>query len=174
MKRIPGTLSEMAAEMNLPSFADLTLALCSVSYCTFLSKETDSLFAQKRILCPGLATNQQPSSFFFDCGQRLESDTSCSSRVVRAMLDRQAIGRMWKTPQLRTSFVPLPHEYSELLLKSQSALCPSLQTPSKSPALCLLCGSIVCFQSMCCSQRMRIAESVREVTVGGCTQHARR
>ena len=40
------------------------------------------------------------------------------------------------------------------------------QSESRAPAMCLVCGAVVCFQSYCCQQE------INGETVGACTAHA--
>ena len=73
-------------------------------------------------------------------------------------------------PALRTGFVPVPEEYSQLIFQAQSAICLAQHTTVKNPAFCLLCGAIVCNQSYCCSTR--VSGPNGEKVFGGCSKHA--
>lgn len=75
--------------------------------------------------------------------------------------------------------IPLPREYTELLQRASQFSCPNSVTgESKDPALCLVCGLMVCSNSLCCEDTVLEVEpgsgglAVRQ-PVGGCTAHAR-
>lgn len=104
--------------------------------------------------------------------QRLESPSSCYARALGAIIACRENNRRWLVPELRRGFVPLPNEYGELLVGAHKQLCSRLGTPSKTPALCLLCGEYVCFQSMCCLTRLEV--NGREKMIGGCMGHVRK
>lgn len=49
------------------------------------------------------------------------------------------------------AFTQLPRSLDVLFERCRGYKCPNCKTTPNSPALCLLCGRIVCFQSRCCS-----------------------
>ena len=68
------------------------------------------------------------------------------------------------------SLIDLPKDYSELINSVSLFTCPkSRQDESRVPAMCLICGQMMCSQSYCC-------QSVIDggVQVGACTAHAQK
>jgi len=66
-------------------------------------------------------------------------------------------------PQL----IPLPQDYSNLINSISSFTCPRSQgEESKTPSMCLVCGTVVCSQSYCCQAELDGS------SVGACTAHA--
>ncbi|XP_072031414.1 E3 ubiquitin-protein ligase UBR2-like isoform X2 [Amphiura filiformis] len=65
--------------------------------------------------------------------------------------------------------VTLPDDYSDLMNNVSMFMCPKAsgaQSDSRAPALCLVCGTVVCSQSYCCQTE------IDKETVGACTAHA--
>ena len=65
----------------------------------------------------------------------------------------------------------LPRDYSELMNNASTFSCPSssMSDGFRVPAMCLICGEIMCSQSYCCQQ---IVEGRKEA-VGACTAHTK-
>jgi len=62
--------------------------------------------------------------------------------------------------------VPLPHDYSELINSTSGFTCPrSLSDDARVPAMCLVCGEVLCSQSYCCQME------VEGGTLGACMAH---
>ncbi|GAA5894021.1 hypothetical protein JCM6882_007961 [Rhodosporidiobolus microsporus] len=61
--------------------------------------------------------------------------------------------------------VGLPHQLDTLVAASLERVCPRCDTVPSMPALCLLCGEIVCAQSFCCM----VGEE--EAANGECNEH---
>ncbi|TPX37695.1 hypothetical protein SmJEL517_g00734 [Synchytrium microbalum] len=61
------------------------------------------------------------------------------------------------------TLVTLPRRGEALLQESTRRICPNCKTLPSEPAICLLCGTTVCVQSMCCME----TDSVR----GECNSH---
>lgn len=59
--------------------------------------------------------------------------------------------------------IPLPHEFAELYSRVRGQSCTHCGKPPSQPALCLLCGSLLCAHTACC-------EVNREAE---CTRHTR-
>ena len=71
-------------------------------------------------------------------------------------------------PEWRHGLVPLPRDYTDLMNLSANFSCSNSVTgESKTPALCLVCGAMVCSHSHCCEA---LLDGHR---CGGCTAHAR-
>jgi E3 ubiquitin-protein ligase UBR2 len=65
--------------------------------------------------------------------------------------------------------IELPHEYFDIVERATTAVCPNLRgETSRCPALCLVCGSIVCAQSYCC------ATDSEGQMIGASTVHSRK
>ncbi|XP_022090743.1 E3 ubiquitin-protein ligase UBR2-like [Acanthaster planci] len=65
--------------------------------------------------------------------------------------------------------IELPEDYSDLMNNVSMFTCPKAsgaQSDSRAPALCLVCGAVVCSQSYCCQTE------IDGETVGACTSHA--
>jgi hypothetical protein len=60
--------------------------------------------------------------------------------------------------------VDLPHTYDELFEVGRKYLCPNCNQKPSDPALCLVCGTIVCSQSYCCLKK----------GLGECNQHSKK
>jgi len=73
-------------------------------------------------------------------------------------------------PVSKRSLIDLPEDYTDLLNKAITYECPnwSADRKSKSFAICLLCGKLVCYESYCCKGE------IDNTKVGGCTLHARK
>ncbi|ORY87108.1 hypothetical protein BCR37DRAFT_376500 [Protomyces lactucae-debilis] len=61
---------------------------------------------------------------------------------------------------------PLPKSLDTLLEYCQKYVCPKCKTTPPQPALCMLCGEFVCFQSHCCWDD--------NLAAGECTTHRRK
>ena len=71
-------------------------------------------------------------------------------------------------PEWKHGLVPLPRDYTDLMNLSANFSCSNSVTgESKTPALCLVCGAMVCSHSHCCEA---LLDGHR---CGGCTAHAR-
>ena len=71
-------------------------------------------------------------------------------------------------PEWKHGLVPLPRDYTDLMNLSANFSCSNSVTgESKTPALCLVCGAMVCSHSHCCEA---LLDGHR---CGGCTTHAR-
>ncbi|XP_071476314.1 E3 ubiquitin-protein ligase UBR2-like, partial [Diadema antillarum] len=65
--------------------------------------------------------------------------------------------------------IDLPRDYSDLMNDRSLFACPrgsSTQSDSRAPAMCLVCGTVVCSQSYCCQKE------INGEMVGACTAHA--
>eukprot|EP00127_Corallochytrium_limacisporum_P003918 Clim_evm3s155 gene=Clim_evmTU3s155 len=60
------------------------------------------------------------------------------------------------------SLIPLPNDYNDLLRLSCMDPCPTCNTVPDDPAICLLCGNLLCMGAECC----RVSSN------GECTRHA--
>ena len=63
--------------------------------------------------------------------------------------------------------VTLPHHFDELIEASTSRRCPNCNTVPADPAICLLCGQLVCQQSYCCMD----SDGGDEAQHGECNTH---
>ncbi|XP_038072010.1 E3 ubiquitin-protein ligase UBR2-like isoform X2 [Patiria miniata] len=72
-------------------------------------------------------------------------------------------------PMVVNRLIELPEDYSDLMNNVSMFTCPKAsgaQSDSRAPALCLVCGAVVCSQSYCCQTE------IDGETVGACTSHA--
>jgi len=78
------------------------------------------------------------------------------------------VAKLTNDPTWRCGLIPLPRDYTDLMnLAANFVCCNSVTGESKTPALCLVCGLMVCSQSHCCDAVMS------GFKCGGCTTHAR-
>ena len=71
-------------------------------------------------------------------------------------------------PHKVNSLVELPQDYSELINAVSNFSCPkSLSDDTRVPAMCLVCGAVLCSQSYCCQTMLDGTNPV-----GACTYHA--
>ena len=53
------------------------------------------------------------------------------------------------------SLIALPHDYSEVINSTSGFTCPkSMTDEARVPAMCLVCGQVLCSQSYCCQVGM--------------------
>jgi len=74
-------------------------------------------------------------------------------------------------PPFKRKLFGLPSDYTEILNKVLTYECPhgaSVSGKSKSVAMCLICGEMLCYESYCCGGEMGNSK------VGGCTLHAQK
>jgi hypothetical protein len=73
-------------------------------------------------------------------------------------------------PITKRSLIDLPEDYTDLLNKATAYECPNWSTDrkSKSFAICLTCGDLVCYEYLCCRGE------VDNLKAGGCTIHSRK
>ena len=127
--------------------------------------------------------------------KQLINDKDTFSLVQRLLGEDKvsAVNNQEMPPRLR-SLISLPNDYTDLLNKVTSYECPnataaSSTSKSKSVAMCLVCGALVCFevrlknlvfsiffnvfklifQTYCCKEELSSARSA-----GGCAVHARK
>uniref|UniRef100_F6RPY5 E3 ubiquitin-protein ligase n=1 Tax=Ciona intestinalis TaxID=7719 RepID=F6RPY5_CIOIN len=83
------------------------------------------------------------------------------------VISRQLINarKEWFPPKL----VELPHEYSVLFQRYRQVECDKCKTIPKDPALCLVCGSYICYKSKCKRLRQDNAASRHSKTCGAGT-----
>jgi len=78
------------------------------------------------------------------------------------------VAKLTNNPSWKCGLIPLPRDYTDLMnLAANFVCCNSVTGESKTPALCLICGLMVCSQSHCCETVMS------GFKCGGCTSHAR-
>jgi len=87
--------------------------------------------------------------------------------------DAAAAGRpaLAPSPTMR-ALAPLPREYWELIRRVQTATCPTSGEAMTEPALCLICGDVVCCHCTDCAQRIDV-HGLGQVR-GACNAHAAR
>jgi len=76
-------------------------------------------------------------------------------------------GNVVTYPLKVNSLISLPHDYSELINSTSGFTCPkSLTDEARVPAMCLVCGTVLCSQSYCCQTELE------GKNIGACTAHA--
>jgi E3 ubiquitin-protein ligase UBR2 len=71
-------------------------------------------------------------------------------------------------PHKVNTLIDLPQDYSELINAVSNFSCPkSLTDDTRVPAMCLICGAVLCSQSYCCQTTLDGTNPV-----GACTYHA--
>ncbi|KRY01048.1 E3 ubiquitin-protein ligase UBR1 [Trichinella pseudospiralis] len=73
-----------------------------------------------------------------------------AKKFVNSQPENQKHERACALPIRPQSLLHLPAEYMELLVEVSKANCPSLKRGCLSPALCLVCGQVLCYRSHCC------------------------
>jgi len=74
-------------------------------------------------------------------------------------------------PLTRRNLIELKQDYLEMLALGDSyKVCPKTGQDVNDPALCLVCGSLVCFATTCCQGEVETADG--KIMCGGCTVHA--
>jgi len=81
------------------------------------------------------------------------------------------VGLAREHPSWSGGLIPLPHDYTDLMNLAAAFTCPNnVMGPTagevKIPALCLVCGMMVCSQSDCCET------VINGEKCGGCVSHA--
>ena len=72
---------------------------------------------------------------------------------LKCVLDRQkddVLNSEVYSP-LPFELLKLPEQFNSIIEDPEMFTCKNCETPPKEPALCLLCGVILCSQSYCCS-----------------------
>ncbi|KRY67997.1 E3 ubiquitin-protein ligase UBR1, partial [Trichinella pseudospiralis] len=78
------------------------------------------------------------------------SGETLAKKFVNSQPENQKHERACALPIRPQSLLHLPAEYMELLVEVSKANCPSLKRGCLSPALCLVCGQVLCYRSHCC------------------------
>ncbi|XP_033110450.1 E3 ubiquitin-protein ligase UBR2-like [Anneissia japonica] len=92
----------------------------------------------------------------------------CSHLVTQERLNHMET-LLVRYPVQHNKLISLPYDYSDLMNQVASFVCPKssgIQGESRAPAMCLVCGQVVCSQSYCCQTE------VEEDTIGACMAHA--
>ncbi|XP_055331894.1 E3 ubiquitin-protein ligase UBR2-like isoform X2 [Paramacrobiotus metropolitanus] len=99
----------------------------------------------------------------------LDENPALNDLVHRWIFNVGGPGRSGKIslPHPFPSFAPLPHDYTDVINRaSQNSGCRVEADDRRSPAMCLVCGALLCSQSMCCQYKLD------NQTVGACAFHA--
>lgn len=118
----------------------------------------------------GMSTNL---ASLFDCSSAPIMDDMikrwCAHSAIRSKLTQQDEDSI-RYPIEINQLIDLPHDYSDLMNDRSLFACPrgnsTTQSDSRAPAMCLVCGAVVCSQSYCCQRE------INGETVGACTAHA--
>ncbi|KRY43527.1 E3 ubiquitin-protein ligase UBR1 [Trichinella spiralis] len=91
------------------------------------------------------------------------SGETLAQKFVNSRPENQKHEKACALPIRPQSLFQLPAAYVELLVKVSKANCPSLKRGCLSPALCLICGEVLCYRSHCCRHSITREESVGAV-----------
>jgi len=73
---------------------------------------------------------------------------------------------LWLFPVQSSGLISLPSDYSELINAASLFTCPNSEgDEARTPAMCLVCGKLLCSQSYCCQTELEGQQ------VGACTAH---
>ncbi|XP_037086448.1 E3 ubiquitin-protein ligase UBR2-like [Pollicipes pollicipes] len=78
-------------------------------------------------------------------------------------------GPLVKYPLSVNTLIQLPDDFSELINKVSDFTCPSSDGESRVPAMCLVCGELLCSQSYCCQVQV---DPIGQI--GACNAHLMR
>ncbi|OWA51878.1 E3 ubiquitin-protein ligase UBR2 [Hypsibius exemplaris] len=86
---------------------------------------------------------------------------------METALSHDGANRLGRHPRPVPTFAPLPRDYTDIIhLASQYSGCKIESDERRSQAFCLMCGEMLCSQSMCCQFKLDTQ------TVGACTYHS--
>merc|ERR1712098_295883 len=87
-------------------------------------------------------------------------------RVVKLLRPTAKVNLVTYPLKVNT-LISLPHDYSEIINSTSGFMCPKLQTEeARVPAICLVCGQVLCSQYYCCQVELD------GKNIGACTAHA--
>ena len=99
-------------------------------------------------------------------------DSSTVGELVKRWTRHPRMTKLLKPASIVTypikvnTLIPLPHDYSELINSTSGFTCPkSLSDEARVPAMCLICGVVVCSQSYCCQTELNGKK------LGACNAH---
>ncbi|CAG0912404.1 unnamed protein product [Notodromas monacha] len=75
-----------------------------------------------------------------------KTDVICPLTIRRILIQQQLI---WEQPRL----LQLPHEYDAIFRVYHSMSCFNCKSVPKDPAICLVCGTLVCMKDQCCKTK---------------------
>lgn len=95
-----------------------------------------------------------------------KNDSSIERLLIRSWINNSKDELQWTLSPVPIQYklVELPSTYDDLFDVSRKYTCPNCNQKPSDPALCLICGEIVCSQSYCCLKD----------GLGECNQHARK
>jgi len=73
-------------------------------------------------------------------------------------------------PPQRRRLISLKKNYIQVLNMADGFQCPKTNEESRAPALCLVCGTLICCLTKCCEEQIQTTSGANNV--GGCTVHA--
>ncbi len=126
-------------------------------------------------LCKFLGLPSNPKELFNEVMDLKLARLWASHPAVQATLSLASAqdGKALTFPLKLNSLVQLPKDYSELMNNVSTFSCPNSSTLDgfRVPAMCLICGEILCSQSFCCQTIIEFEG--RKEPVGACTAHTR-
>ncbi|XP_071961938.1 E3 ubiquitin-protein ligase UBR2-like isoform X2 [Antedon mediterranea] len=155
----------------LPFLRCSALFFYSLSAASFPLELRINIFDEFSVLCRYLAVPTNLASLFdsqFIPGVHELLQKWCLHPTTQERLNNQNT-LFVRYPMQPNKFMSLPHDYSDLMNQVASFVCPKssgIQGETRAPAMCLVCGKLVCSQSYCCQT------DVDNETVGACMAHA--
>jgi len=127
------------------------------------------LFEKRENVCEEYALLCRYLGLSADLTSHLTSSVTLQGLVNMWCCDCAKLSQLPVKKEAGSHLVSLPDDYSELINETSVFSCPRspMGDDSRSPALCLLCGTIVCSQSYCCQTQLKDGS-----TVGAATAHA--
>jgi len=124
----------------------------------------DELLKDSRDILPTECLNWpffEPNSVIRSWCEELQTVLRCNGGKELAILPNI---QRWSYPRL----VPLPKSYDRLFQFYRKQTCRTCQKIPDHPAVCLVCGALVCFQSNCCASSNGEYECVKHSIDCGC------
>jgi hypothetical protein len=108
-------------------------------------------------LCKYLGLPLDPTELFSEIANRGLARLWAQHPSVQASVQASSM-RTLSFPLKLNSLVRLPEDYSELVNNVSTFSCPNVGVSDgcRVPAMCLICGKVICSQSYCCQGNMKI------------------
>lgn len=108
-------------------------------------------------LCKYLGLPLDPTELFSEIANRDLARLWAQHPSVQASVQASSM-RTLSFPLKLNSLVRLPEDYSELVNNVSTFSCPNVGVSDgcRVPAMCLICGKVICSQSYCCQGKKRI------------------
>ena len=107
-------------------------------------------------LCKYLGLPLDPTELFTEIANRGLARLWAQHPSVQASVQASSM-RTLSFPLKLNSLVRLPEDYSELVNNVSTFSCPNVGVSDgcRVPAMCLICGKVICSQSYCCQGKIK-------------------